>query len=106
MSAHTPGPWGLRSTGSVGSKGGADEGIMVCMTYPCDDEGGSTDESRANARLIAAAPRMCDQLEKIAAFAFSDVEAKEGYRAALKAFCALKREARAILRDVEGESNG
>ena len=51
--------------------------------------------------LHAAAPRLRAQLEKFAAFAFSEVEAKDGYRAALTAFCALKRETRALLHDVE-----
>ena len=99
--AHTPGPWTV--DGCNEKQGIGDYSVREVAEHTKYMPWSQLEATeQANARLIAAAPRMRDQLEKIAAFAFSDVEVKEGYQAALKAFCALKREARAILRDVEG----
>lgn len=47
--------------------------------------------------LVQAAPALLEALEAVTAFAFSDVQAKEGYQAALKAFCSLKRKGRAAI---------
>jgi hypothetical protein len=65
MSSYTPGPWGIRSTGAVGSDGGKDTGYMICLTHPCTEDGDDTAESLANARLIAAAPSMLALLEHV-----------------------------------------
>ena len=62
--AHTPGPW--RVGGTSGNTGEAEEiaaGLRIIAwtadTYNEDeDEGEVTDEDRANARLIAAAPEL------------------------------------------------
>ncbi len=92
MSAHTPGPWGIRSTGAVGSDGGKDTGYMICLTHPCTEDGHDTAESLANTRLIAAAPRMLALLEHVP-HVHEMVERVAGCPGC---------EARAILREVEG----
>lgn len=88
MSAHTPGPWEV----SCGSVYGANDIRIALMdreelcTLPAERD--------ANARLIAAAPRMLAALTEIAQLhRHHDVSR-------------AKEIARAILRDVEGESNG
>ena len=93
MSTHTPGPWGIRSTGSVGSMSGSDKGDMICFTYPCDENGSETPESRANARLIAAAPEMKALLADYAAQAKNVVSPRPG---------SLIERTRALLARIEG----
>lgn len=55
MSKHTPGPWMVRSTGSVGT-----DNMMVANVYPMEDQ--NLEEHDANARLISAAPELLDAL--------------------------------------------
>ena len=64
--AHTPGPWGCDGT-EVHA-----EHLVICNAYRSrtDDEGNwmSSEEVEANARLIAAAPELLDQLRMAAEF--------------------------------------
>ena len=103
MSAHTPGPWRLVREGdafdgywnilaahqTARSKFGPQVATVLGRL-------GHDSESEANARLIAAAPRMLEALR--AALARFESE-PVGVAAHIGAI-------RAILRDVEGESNG
>lgn len=74
---HTPGPWSVESQGDpyddedmvtrtvIGKDMGGGREVAIVTTGSYDDE---TEE--ANARLIAAAPAMCDALREI--FAYGD----------------------------------
>ena len=57
MSKHTPGPWIVGGHGQVVAPGK----LVVNMTI----NGGTYEETKANARLIAAATAMLELLEKI-----------------------------------------
>lgn len=87
MSAHTPGPWKIGKIGNcvIYSK----EGEVIADVY--------TKNARANTRLIAAAPRMLEALEMI-------VRGLRGENDLVDTD--LLDVARAILRDVEGDSHG
>src|SRR5690349_19285839 len=86
MSQHTPGPWKVNLPG-----------LKVLATDPrgtiiCEVSGAeSNPQARADARLIAAAPRMLNLAMMVAA-GNTEPDVLEGI-------------ASAILRDVEGESN-
>ncbi len=63
MSEHTPGPWAVdEAENGVTARGGED------MIADCDRLNGlSFEVSRANARLIAAAPELLEALERLKA---------------------------------------
>ena len=86
MSAHTPGPWHTcfyMNTWAVAPDN--DPGHMVASMH-------NAPVGEANARLIAAAPRMLEFIREYARLSLgTDV---------------ISEHARAILRDVEGESHG
>lgn len=75
-SAHTAGPWQI-----AGESGNPGEGFVIeahtrtvawtANTLQSDDTEVLTDEDRANARLIAAAPDLLEHLEDIVAIAKS-----------------------------------
>lgn len=61
----TPGPWQISDAFDDGNGCVVENGTrMICECY--EDGEPSTDEDRANARLIAAAPDLLAALEKIA----------------------------------------
>lgn len=62
MAKHTPGPWVVNDIGDVRTGDGQDRFIASVF-------GRGLEEKTANARLIAAAPRMEETLEAIKAFA-------------------------------------
>lgn len=85
MAKHTPGPWRVMpdSLGTIETVTGT---IAVGQTFdivsPLVD--GKHEERMANARLIAAAPRLLDALEKILAHAEStDIERMQPYQCTL-----------------------
>jgi len=64
MSKHTPGPWSARSEDSEGGysiepRDEPNSRVVICARPPWS---GRADESRANARLIAAAPELLEAL--------------------------------------------
>ncbi len=63
MTKHTPGPWKVDlETGEIEAQGAVLGTIYGADDYPCCEEDVS-EECRANARLIAAAPEMLDALK-------------------------------------------
>lgn len=58
--AHTPGPWGVRVSGEVGT-----DQMMVACIYPLRSE--APEENAANACLIAAAPELLAIAERLKA---------------------------------------
>jgi len=56
---HTPGPWKIRTSGSVGTNL-----MMVASVYPMESE--APEENAANANLIAAAPCLLAALQELA----------------------------------------
>lgn len=65
-SAHTPGPWAVSGTDTVGTYvGGRYEYTCVAMVGP--ERRAAEGEREANARLIAAAPDLLDALERLVA---------------------------------------
>lgn len=60
------------------------------------------DPDGADAAQVPTYAELADQLRRVAEFSFSPIEAKEGYPAALKAFCTLKRETRRLLARIGG----
>ena len=106
MSAHTPGPWKVESVFPKREEGhtfdprvwivGNDVTLGRVRLADIPDEADVNDEQMANARLIAAAPRMLAALRNM----------EDALALNLKvAVYDARNEARAILRDVEG-SNG
>ena len=93
MSAHTPGPWQVGDGHALNLEGHVFAGRRLVANCHAHSDGreGTRQENNANARLIAAAPRMLAFIQIIAAGSANSHDANE---------------ARALLRDVEGESNG
>jgi hypothetical protein len=60
---HTPGPWRIVNAGSAVF---AHDGVMTASVYPADLW--KKDEMLANARLIAAAPELLEELKDLVAF--------------------------------------
>ena len=60
MAGHTPGPWTVHGQWQASVRMPNGEGFHVCS-----DPRHASDESKANARLIAAAPDMLAALEEI-----------------------------------------
>lgn len=100
-SLHTPGPWIVYEDdrpiimACVG-----DENYDVCEL--------STDrpitEIAANARLIAASPKLFATCEEMIAFSFEEVRTREGYPEAVRQWCGIKRKARAALAEAQGQA--
>ena len=86
---HTPGPWSVTPSGNVGSK--------IAMTRVATVKGIVTrpEEADSNARLIAAAPRMLEFIKSILDPADLSTDPE-------KLIDFYERQARVILRDVEG----
>ena len=98
MSAHTPGPWNVEHPfGEPGVYVVAKSTALIAKVYPADGEWvvDQRTSTKANARLIAAAPRMLAELKML----------RNEYDAEAIDEHSMERIA-AILRDVEGESNG
>ena len=103
MPAHTPGPW-VSYDNKVASRTilirqygvRPESGRAVARVFSQDAEG----ERNANARLIAAAPRMLEMVRRLALGAGKPFDHPDA-RAMQKA----GDEARAILRDVEGRQH-
>ena len=76
MSKHTPGPWSVRRwswptevTGSIHQVISADRfptAFVPAWDEPNPGEVEASEEAKANARLIAAAPELLEALERIA----------------------------------------
>ena len=63
MSAHTPGPWRVKSDKWVIASRGEHEGeILIAPTYWMENV---PEEAAANARLIAAAPMLLEELQRL-----------------------------------------
>lgn len=101
MSAHTPGPWGWADrsddyTAQIWVERAEDGEAIAEVLVDCDTKGRpsrkAVKEAYANARLIAAAPRMLALIKGM-------TEERMPYDDEVV-------EARAILHDVEGESHG
>ena len=94
MSQHTPGPWKIEQDEVLSSAG-----VPLANVYGSYGRLNASDieECLANARLIAAAPRMLALLNEYASKS-QDVK--------VPVPGSLIERTRAILRDVEGESNG
>ena len=65
MSAHTPGPWRVYEDDPFVVVAGA--GFSICGCEPGNPLDVSSDAAVANAKLIAAAPKLLEELEKAAA---------------------------------------
>lgn len=59
MSKHTPGKWDVNSDGTTVTIGGQ------CVIVAPAPDGATMAEVRANARLIAAAPKMLEELARL-----------------------------------------
>ena len=100
MTTHTPGPWNVVDTNDnrrrlqIHSSLGP---VIVALIPNVDerDMTGITKEANANARLIAAAPRMLDALREIDEW--YDL-IKQNYPEMVRPFT----RARALLREIEG----
>ena len=95
---HTPGPWAEDDTqahypGYVIRN----QGMVVCRIYV---EGNPIERQMANARLIAAAPKMLAWIKRMAYWAG---ELEDSPKSFAEGAQAQMDEARAILRDVEGK---
>lgn len=75
MSKHTPGPWTFRNGRSVHS---AEKSIALCQTGLARKSVPSPDECMANARLIAAAPELLEELKR-ALYVLETVARNDGY---------------------------
>lgn len=69
MTAHTPGPW--RAEGWEGVTVNAADGCTI-LACPGASQGATLAETKANARLIAAAPDLLAALEEIAGYPHAD----------------------------------
>ena len=94
MPAHTPGPW--RAEGRDIRQG--QENLIAQVARQFDNNGGDDPIRNANARLIAAAPRMLDLLKHVP---HNNMTAT--HRMVESVAGCPGCEARAILRDVEGK---
>jgi hypothetical protein len=84
---HTPGPWGVRDTPNMNREGfhwreifQEDAPAITLAEVFMDDEEISNGEARANARLIAAAPDLLNELEASAKMLRTLVEVAEDIR--------------------------
>lgn len=96
----TDGPWFLEGTDVMARRHGADGAEMIACAYGFENSRGkvvTTKESRANARLIAAAPDLYEALQDCAAVCAGETSSKGGLIAALE-------RARAALKKARGES--
>lgn len=66
MRKHTPGPWHFLDWGGRIVDGAAGSSQILIATIALNTRGG--DESRRNARLIAAAPEMLESLKELELF--------------------------------------
>lgn len=74
---HTPGPWEIRDVNVTFISIGAPEHHSLADTWAID-EGVTTEQLHANARLIAAAPELLEALEQIShaeAATYDDIHA-------------------------------
>ena len=99
MTTHTPGPWRVQGKYLEGGEYAPGMrlliGVINSHRFGSADRVPKKDEQDANARLIAAAPRMLDALREIDAW--YDL-IKQNYPEMVRPFT----RARALLREIEG----
>ena len=93
MKQFSPGPWHIEDDNTIQESGG---GIIATIFFPDDfpcfvsesakEEAHANENSKANARLIAAAPEMHAKLEKLATWIESNAGVHEKYAANCRDF--------------------
>jgi hypothetical protein len=113
MAEHTPGPWSVTRDGYVRPDvyKGADGSTWpsICHASPWPAKWGllGKDEQAANARLIAAAPAMAEQIAKDAARfrSFARFALDSGWSNLAAEFDGFAAEAERTLRDATGKES-
>lgn len=95
MATHTPGPWAnVEGAYFINARSAA--GVVADIRIA---GGRITDEDRANARLIAAAPDLLDMCERLLGFAHHYT-----HESALAAGEAMLAEAKALIAQAKGDA--
>lgn len=87
MSGHTPGPWTVGISADNGIHCVDCEDVEICEVWGAVRDKVETEESAANARLIAAAPELLEALETAA----EALEAAEFFEKAAMARAAIAK---------------